>query len=57
MRSPIAVGRGRISLKASHHRFSLKVSHRRDANPTAPKPMERQPERDSYIAPPKRRRA
>jgi len=54
MRSPIAVGRGRISLKASHHRFSLKVSHRRDDNPTA---VERQPERDRYIAPPKRRRA
>jgi hypothetical protein len=34
--------------------LSLKVSHRRDAAPVA---VERQPERERYIAPPKRRRA
>jgi hypothetical protein len=52
MRSPITVGRSRISLKASHHRFSLKVSHRRDAGAVTREPEER----ERYIAPPKRRR-
>jgi len=52
MRSPISVGRGRFSLKASHHRVSLRVSHRRDNTGS----VAREPERDRYIAPPKRRR-
>ncbi len=53
MRSPITVGRTRISLKASHRRLALKVSHRRDSDCN----VSREPERDRYIAPPKRRRA
>jgi hypothetical protein len=52
MRSPIPVGRTRISLKASHRRFTLKVSHRRETDGT----VARDPDRDCYIAPPKRRR-
>jgi hypothetical protein len=51
MRSPITVGRTRISLKASHRRLTLKVSHRRDGGVVS-----RDDERDRYIAPPKRRR-
>jgi hypothetical protein len=54
MRSPIAVGRGKISLKASHHRFTLRISHRRDGGGNGP--LAREPERERYIAPPKRRR-
>lgn len=51
MRSPLSAGRPRFSLKASHRRMSLKVSHRRDPNTTVVTP-----ERERYIAPPKRRR-
>jgi hypothetical protein len=52
MRIPIPVGRTRISLKSSHRRLSLKVSHRTETNSA----IAREPERDRYIAPPKRRR-
>ncbi len=53
MRSPhpLAAGRTRISLKASHHRVSLRISHRRDVSGVS-SPQER----DRYIAPPKPRR-
>ncbi len=51
MRTPLTAGRSRITLKASHRRLTLKVSHRRDPNATIVTP-----ERERYIAPPKRRR-
>ena len=53
MPSPVPAGRPRFSFKASHRRMTLKVSHRGglDDRPSAPIP-----ERERYIAPPKRRR-
>jgi hypothetical protein len=51
MRTPLTAGRSRITLKASHRRLTLKISHRRDPSPTVVTP-----ERERYIAPPKRRR-
>ncbi len=51
MRTPLTAGRSRITLKASHRRLTLKVSHRRDPNAPVINP-----ERERYIAPPKRRR-
>jgi len=51
MPSPAPAGR-RFSFKSSHRRVTLKVSHRaNDERSLAPPP-----ERDRYIAPPKRRR-
>jgi hypothetical protein len=51
MRIPSSAGRIRLSLKASHRRFTLRTSHR-----VEPTQVERVPERERYIAPPKRRR-
>jgi|GEM_PF-3437527 len=53
MRSPISVGRRSFSLKASHHRVSLRISHRSESTAPSVKP---EPERERYIAPPKRKR-
>jgi hypothetical protein len=51
MPSPAPAGR-RFSFKSSHRRVTLKVSHRsNDERSTPPAP-----ERERYIAPPKRRR-
>jgi hypothetical protein len=53
-RSSLPSSSNRIRFKSSHRRLHLKTSHRRP--PEVGEPLERDAERERYLAPPKRPR-